>query len=118
MAVHKISGGDGLTLELANVPKALGALRHQWLGGTNAFIVSFKLETDQEVLLKKAHYNLDTYDLEVVVANLLSNYKDEVQFVYKGKQQTDTIRRVESEEGSIEVELTNTLCRLHAAGPQ
>lgn len=116
MAVHKISGGGGLDLRLECVPKGLGALRHVWLRGTDALIVSFKLETDQNVLLKKAHYNLDTYGLEVVVANLLHNYKDEVQLVFKGcGDATEHVRAPCSAPGSIEVPLADRLCDLHRA---
>lgn len=114
MAEHKISGDTGLDLHLECVPKGLGALRHMWLRGTDALIVSFKLETDQNVLLKKAHYNLDAYDLEVVVANLLHNYKHEVQLVFKGnKDSTEVIRAPSDAAGSIEIPLTDRLCELH-----
>ena len=54
MEVHKIQSGehDGLQLNLRNVPKCLPLLRHQW--APQAYLVSFKLETDPDMLLKKA----------------------------------------------------------------
>jgi phosphopantothenate-cysteine ligase len=54
MEEHKIQSAahDGLVLRLKNVPKCLGLLRHTW--APEAFIVSFKLETDPDMLLKKA----------------------------------------------------------------
>jgi hypothetical protein len=43
---HKIqSAGGGLTLELAPVPKVMGLLRSTW--ASDAFVCSFKLETDR-----------------------------------------------------------------------
>ena len=82
MAVHKISGGDGLTIQLKNVPKALGVLAHVWLPpALNAFVVTFKLETDEGELVRKAQYNISAYGLGVVVANLLHTYKTEVRLI-------------------------------------
>ena len=51
-AEHKIqSAGGPLVLSLERVPKMLGALRHHWC--PSAMVVSFKLETDQHILLHK-----------------------------------------------------------------
>ena len=51
-AVHKIQSADGpLSLNLSKVPKMLGVLRQTWAPG--AFVVSFKLETDETILVKK-----------------------------------------------------------------
>jgi hypothetical protein len=51
-AEHKIQSADGpLALNLSKVPKMLGVLRHVWAPG--AFVVSFKLETDERILLDK-----------------------------------------------------------------
>lgn len=95
MAVHKISGGDGLTIQLKNVPKALGVLAHTWLPSSlRAFVVTFKLETDDEELLKKARYNIEAYGLGVVVANLLQTYKEEVRLVARGADEVEKIRAV------------------------
>ena len=43
---------EGLVLRLQAVPKCLPLLRHEW--APHAFVVSFKLETDPDMLLKKA----------------------------------------------------------------
>jgi phosphopantothenate-cysteine ligase len=76
MAEHKIQSGsgaagaeEGLTLRLKPVPKALSALRHIW--APNAFIVSFKLETDPHLLLSKAAGAITKYGVHAVVANQL-----------------------------------------------
>eukprot|EP00758_Cryptobia_borreli_P002029 Tbor_TRINITY_DN2720_c0_g1::TRINITY_DN2720_c0_g1_i1::g.15267::m.15267/K01922/PPCS, COAB; phosphopantothenate---cysteine ligase (ATP) len=96
MPSHKISGGDGLTIHLNNVPKALGVLSHCWLKPPDTskwftpLIVTFKLETDPLILLKKAEHNIRTYGLELVVANLLQSYKEEVMLVKRVNGGIDT----------------------------
>lgn len=52
LAEHKIQSDEGpLVLQLQRVPKFLGLLRHAWC--PRACVVSFKLETDPELLLSK-----------------------------------------------------------------
>lgn len=52
MAEHKIQSSEGdLTLSLRATPKCLSALKAEWC--PDALIVSFKLETDQSILMKK-----------------------------------------------------------------
>eukprot|EP00698_Gefionella_okellyi_P003318 TRINITY_DN13090_c0_g1_i1.p1 TRINITY_DN13090_c0_g1~~TRINITY_DN13090_c0_g1_i1.p1 ORF type:complete len:345 (+),score=63.65 TRINITY_DN13090_c0_g1_i1:43-1035(+) len=80
MAEHKIQSADGpLSLNLQRVPKMLLVLHDEWC--PQAFIVSFKLETDPSLLLKKAKHSLSRYAVHLVVANLLQTRKDEVQLV-------------------------------------
>lgn len=76
-------GGSGgaFTLRLARVPKCLGTLREQW--APRAAVVSFKLETDERILLAKARGALDKYGVHAVVANLLHTRKDRVWVVRK-----------------------------------
>ena len=80
MAEHKIQSTDGgLHLILDRVPKALGTLRRQW--APQAMIVSFKLETDHELLLAKAAKSVSEYSVHMVVANELHSRKDVVFLV-------------------------------------
>lgn len=51
------------------MPKVLGTLRKEWC--PEAFAVSFKLETDEGLLLQKAQGAIDRYGVHSVVANLL-----------------------------------------------
>lgn len=67
---------SGLTVHLDNVPKMLGELRQSW--APRAFIVSFKLETDETILETKAKASLQSYGQNVVVGNLLMSYRDRV----------------------------------------
>ncbi len=71
MSEHKIQSSQGVpVVKLALVPKMLGPLTRNWI--PRAFVVSFKLETDQGLLLEKAAGALKRYDHHVVVANLLT----------------------------------------------
>jgi DNA / pantothenate metabolism flavoprotein len=68
---HKIqSRGGELNLELQQVPKCLGLLRNDWAPA--AFHVSFKLETDEQLLLHKAKAAITSYGVHCVVANELN----------------------------------------------
>ncbi|PKI47448.1 hypothetical protein CRG98_032157 [Punica granatum] len=80
MAEHKIQSGSGpLDMRLAQVPKMLAALRKEW--APSAFCISFKLETDTEILLEKADMALKMYGMHAVVANELLTRKEEVVVV-------------------------------------
>ncbi|KAI4337745.1 hypothetical protein L6164_016122 [Bauhinia variegata] len=80
MVEHKIqSGSPLLDVQLVQVPKMLPMLRKKW--APLAFCVSFKLETDKEILLNKAGAALEKYEMHVVVANELSTRKEEVVVV-------------------------------------
>ncbi|KAI7749274.1 hypothetical protein M8C21_009286 [Ambrosia artemisiifolia] len=79
-AVHKIQSASGpLDMRLAQVPKMLAVLRKEW--APTAFCVSFKLETDKEILLEKADTALRKYKMHAVVANELSTRKEVVILV-------------------------------------
>ncbi|KAG8731990.1 hypothetical protein FRC11_001200 [Ceratobasidium sp. 423] len=65
------------------VPKILKPLV-EWTSG--GFVVSFKLETDKDLLLPKARAALERYGHQVVVANRLDNRKYEVIFVTRADE--------------------------------
>jgi phosphopantothenoylcysteine synthetase/decarboxylase len=68
---HKIQSRDGeLNLELQQVPKCLGLLRNEW--APTALHVSFKLETDEQLLLQKSKASITRYGVHCVVANELN----------------------------------------------
>jgi len=71
-----------LIVDLDPVPKFLKSLVDGW--APEGMIVSFKLETDPEILVHKAEYSLDRYQHHLVVGNLLSTRKWEVVFVAPG----------------------------------
>lgn len=73
-----------LIIDLDPVPKFLKNLVDGW--APEGMIVSFKLETDPQILVHKAQYSLDRYQHHLVIGNLLSTRKWEVVFVAPGQQ--------------------------------
>ncbi|KAJ4286661.1 Phosphopantothenate--cysteine ligase cab2 [Kalmusia sp. IMI 367209] len=73
--------GRKLVIDLEPVPKFLKQLVDGW--APDGIIVSFKLETDPSILVKKAKYSLDKYSHHLVIGNLLNTRKWEVVFVSK-----------------------------------
>lgn len=71
--------GKSLIIDLEPVPKFLKQLVDGW--APEAIIVSFKLETDPSLLVKKAKYSLEKYQHHLVIGNLLLTRKWEVVFV-------------------------------------
>jgi len=114
MVEHKIQSSTGaLTLKLEPVPKMLGHIKSHW--APDAFVVSFKLETDKALLEQKAMKSLSSYGHQLVVANLLQNYKDSV-IIYSHSGPVETIQRNEEEkskEVDIEYKLIQSIIRYH-----
>ena len=98
MARDKIqSTPEGLTLQLRAVPKMLAMVRSSW--APNIFFVSFKLETESHnFLLMKAKRAMEKYGVDVVVANMLQNYKKEVTLITR---KSESLRQVSDAEGMI-----------------
>lgn len=79
---HKIqSGRNDLILTLKPVPKMLKILKASLC--PEAFIVSFKLETDENLVIKKAQESLDKSGHDLVVSNCLATRKEKVLLVDK-----------------------------------
>lgn len=80
MPTHKMQSGEGApTISLQLVPKMLAPLASLWV--PHAFVVSFKLETDENLLVAKAVANLVKYKHKLVIANILQTRKNRVVFV-------------------------------------
>ncbi|KII87857.1 hypothetical protein PLICRDRAFT_690760 [Plicaturopsis crispa FD-325 SS-3] len=80
MSEHKIQSGKGsLHIEMDQVPKILKPMVDEWT--RDGYIVSFKLETDQTLLIPKARAALERYGHQVVIGNDLHRRKFEVCFV-------------------------------------
>ncbi|WVN85938.1 uncharacterized protein L203_101095 [Cryptococcus depauperatus CBS 7841] len=80
VAEHKIQSGKGtLSLEMDQVPKVLRPLVEQWT--PEAYVVSFKLETDPTLLIPKSRAALSQYGHQLVIGNDLHRRKYEVVFV-------------------------------------
>lgn len=82
MPQHKIQSqaAGKLVIDLEQVPKFLRRLVDNW--APSALIVSFKLETDNLILIQKARGALERYQHQLVIGNLLQTRKSEVVFVH------------------------------------
>ena len=91
----------------------LKPLVSQW--ANKCFVVSFKLETDPEILLSKSKTALDKYGHDLVIGNILDTRKKEVVFVYKdGSQEKVEMSDEELADGmEIEVKIIQKLLNLH-----
>ncbi|RWS02519.1 phosphopantothenate-cysteine ligase-like protein [Dinothrombium tinctorium] len=99
MAIHKIQSGEGpLRLHLEMVPKILRPLIKFWT--PHAFVVSFKLETDESILVTKARKALEKYGHKIVIANALQTRKSTVILV---EDKTDERIDVDSN-SNVEIE--------------
>lgn len=83
------------------VPKILSPLVKDW--APQAFVISFKLETDPHILLEKARRALATYRHQVVVANVLDSRRGYV-VVVTPETQTELILTDKDEESEVEIE--------------
>ncbi|XP_064618334.1 phosphopantothenate--cysteine ligase-like [Liolophura sinensis] len=102
MPEHKIQSSDGaLQLSLQLVPKMLKPLVKDWV--PSAFVVSFKLETDEQILVKKSKDSLTKYQHQLVIANVLDTRKQKVLFVSRLSEEFVSISSEEMAAG-IEIE--------------
>jgi len=102
MSEHKIQSGHGkLSIEMGQVPKILKPIRDEWT--PEAFIVSFKLETDMKILVPKARTALERYGHQVVIGNELHRRKFEVVFVSKSEDVPSAVARTRSTTTTTEV---------------
>ncbi|KRT82949.1 hypothetical protein AMK59_3292 [Oryctes borbonicus] len=80
LPTHKIQSSIGApTISLQLVPKLLAPLVSVWV--PQAFVVSFKLETDENLLIAKARDALNKYKHKLVIGNLLQTRRQKVVFV-------------------------------------
>ncbi|KAF8579029.1 phosphopantothenate-cysteine ligase [Ramaria rubella] len=122
MSEHKIQSGKGsLQIEMDQVPKILQPMVDEWT--PEAFIVSFKLETDQELLIPKSRAALERYGHQVVIGNELHRRKFEVVFVSRNDKSkaseentpdfVESWIRLQENQTEIEDEIVQELVRRH-----
>ena len=110
MPEHKMQSSEGAPeISLKLVPKMLKPLVKKWV--PNAFVVSFKLETDDNILVKKAQRALDTYGHHLVIANLLQTRKHRVIMV--AKDSSKEIVLAPEENGEIEEKIIDSVLKEH-----
>lgn len=91
-----------LIIDLDPVPKFLKNLVDGW--APEGMIVSFKLETDPDILIHKAQYSLQRYQHHLVIGNLLATRKWEVVFVAKDVERWIKADRAKVDRGELEIE--------------
>jgi len=80
MPEHKMQSSEGPPeIKLTGTPKMLKNLREDW--APESFLVSFKLETDINILIQKAQTSIANYGIDLVVANILETRKETVTLV-------------------------------------
>ncbi|KAF8924296.1 phosphopantothenate-cysteine ligase [Dissophora ornata] len=115
MAEHKIQSGDGLlNLSMDQVPKVLKPLVNDWT--PKAFIVSFKLETDEELLPLKSRQALKRYGHQIVIGNILTTRKRVVKMITQDDEAEIRLTQEEDEVQHIEIEsrIVPELIRRHS----
>ncbi|XP_023720087.1 phosphopantothenate--cysteine ligase isoform X2 [Cryptotermes secundus] len=102
MPIHKMQSEAGPpTIYLKLVPKMLEPLVNIWV--PNAYVVSFKLETDDELLIDKAHAALNKYKHKMVIGNVLQTRKQRVVLVMPNTTNEIQLSSEEMEAG-LEIE--------------
>lgn len=79
MPQHKIQSNISPKISLQLVPKILKPLVSSWV--TKGYVVSFKLETDESLLIPKSRDALAKYDHNLVIANMLETRRKQVVLV-------------------------------------
>ncbi|NWH67053.1 PPCS ligase, partial [Geococcyx californianus] len=115
MPEHKIQSTEGpLQITMKMVPKMLSPLVKEW--APEAFVISFKLETDPLILIDKSRQALEKYRHQVVVANVLESRRTSVIVVTKDSQTPLSLSEEEMAQGmEIEEKIVNFLQSQHTA---
>ncbi|XP_074883803.1 phosphopantothenate--cysteine ligase isoform X2 [Buteo buteo] len=115
MPEHKIQSSEGpLQITMKMVPKMLSPLVKEW--APEAFVISFKLETDPLILIDKSRQALEKYRHQVVVANILESRRTSVIIVTKDSQTPLSLSDEEIAQGmEIEEKIVSYLQGQHTA---
>ena len=90
MAEHKIQSkdtADGIDLHLEPTPRLLGKVKSDWNPQTQ--LISFKLETDPQILKTKALGAVAKYGVDMVVANILATRRNKVTIFHNDETSFD-----------------------------
>lgn len=103
-----------LQITMRMVPKMLSPLVRDW--APDAFVISFKLETDPQILLDKSRQALERYRHQVVVANVLESRRTSVIIVTRDSQTPLSLSDEEIAQGmEIEEKIVSYLQGQHTA---
>ncbi|XP_013192871.1 phosphopantothenate--cysteine ligase [Amyelois transitella] len=111
---HKMQSDSGApVIQLHLVPKMLAPLVNLWVPA--AYVISFKLETDENLLIPKARAALEKYKHKMVVANMLQSRHHRVILVTPEASHEILLTREEVHAGvDIESAIVCEIGRLHA----
>ncbi|KAL0978692.1 hypothetical protein UPYG_G00173970 [Umbra pygmaea] len=114
MPEHKIQSSSGpLHISMKMVPKMLTPLVKDW--APQAFVISFKLETDASILLDRARRALDIYRHQAVVGNVLDTRRGYVVVVTPDTQVELVLTDEEAGRGvEIEDRIVSNLAAAHS----
>lgn len=122
MAQEKIqSTTEGLALTLKNVPKLLGCIKGAW--APRVFCVSFKLETNPNILRAKAAGALCKYQVDAVVANVLGQHTAQAHVIEATgppsaiRVRAEAIAGTETSEVPVDGIRERLVCRQGGSGP-
>ncbi|TNV76618.1 hypothetical protein FGO68_gene61 [Halteria grandinella] len=106
MAEHKIQSRDFETLDISlkPSPKLLGKIKSEWNPST--LCISFKLETDLDLVEKKALSAISSYGVDLVVANQLQTHRWKV-IVYKNQKEGKWSKKgieIDQQERKVDIE--------------
>ncbi|VDM41351.1 unnamed protein product [Toxocara canis] len=113
LPTHKIHSDEGkLQLTLSIVPKLLDRLVNELV--PEAFVISFKLETDESVLVEKARGALKKYGHKLVIGNILQTRKERVIFVESDREE-EIFLSAEQKAENVEIEqlIVDRLVQIH-----
>ncbi|GMR42554.1 hypothetical protein PMAYCL1PPCAC_12749 [Pristionchus mayeri] len=108
LPTHKMRTEE-VSLPLSVVPKNLQRLVENIV--PRAFVVSFKLETDESILVEKARKALSSYGHQLVVANMLQTRKEHVVLVDNEKEEHI---RLHDKSKEIEEEIIHNIKERHS----
>jgi len=115
MPEHKIQSAEGTPeLNFKNVPKMLEPLTHEWV--TEAYIITFKLETDPEILSRKAYSALEKYKHQAVIGNILETREKEIHLITPSENEVITMSDEELKKKTpIERQIVTAVTKKHSS---
>lgn len=111
LSTHKINSDGPLKLTLQLVPKFLHPLVKYWT--PDAYVVSFKLETDPSQLISKSRRALSCYGHKLVIANELATRTERVLLVDKDREMEINLKDQNPPIKEIEEAIVEELVKRH-----
>ena len=102
------SNEEGLMIQLFPIKKEIYKIKTEW--NPNSFLISFKLETDKDILFQKANKAIIKTKSDLIVANLLQTRYKVVYFI-SPNEKVDIIGQ--KGEDNIEKEIVNEIVKRH-----